>query len=183
MNFKKSKSGFTLIELLVVVAIIGILAVVVLAALREAKNRSIDAKVKATLSQMRPQAELYRLQYGSFSSSPVPYGFTYYNNTEANCDWAGGGVFNPNAQYSINAMLDDAAHTFDGTNPSGQWNSWSGICQVGANGESWMAAAALRQGNNNYASPYWCVDSSGASKELPAAPLPWPASNQQVKCP
>ncbi len=52
------RRGFTLIELLVVIAIIGILASVVLASLNSASNKGYVASAQATMSQMRPQAEL-----------------------------------------------------------------------------------------------------------------------------
>jgi len=59
-NFlEKISGGFTLIELLVVVAIIGVLAAVVLAALSGAKSQGSDAAVKAQLGGMKSQSELY----------------------------------------------------------------------------------------------------------------------------
>ena len=56
---KNYKKGFTLIELLVVIAIIGILSSVVLASLNSARGKGANAAVKAQMSNMRAQAELY----------------------------------------------------------------------------------------------------------------------------
>ena len=50
--------GFTLIELLVTISIIGILAVVIIASLGQARTRSKDAAVMSTLSSYRTEIEL-----------------------------------------------------------------------------------------------------------------------------
>jgi prepilin-type N-terminal cleavage/methylation domain-containing protein len=60
--------GFTLIELLVVVAIIGLLASVVLASLSSARNKGDEGAIKATLTNLRTEAELHYASNGSFST-------------------------------------------------------------------------------------------------------------------
>lgn len=53
------ESGFTLIELLVVIAIISLLASVILASLKSAKERAYDVKIKNDITQVRNALELY----------------------------------------------------------------------------------------------------------------------------
>lgn len=65
----KSSRGFTLIELLIVVAIIGLLSAVVLSSLGTARNKAKDAKVKAEMSQLRAQAEMYNDTNGNFGTA------------------------------------------------------------------------------------------------------------------
>ncbi|MDD4409061.1 MAG: prepilin-type N-terminal cleavage/methylation domain-containing protein [Candidatus Pacebacteria bacterium] len=68
--------GFTLIELLVVIAIIGILAGIIVVSMGGAQQSANNAKVKATLSQLRSAAELAKINSATSS--------TYQNAFPAN---------------------------------------------------------------------------------------------------
>ena len=52
------KQGYTLIELLFTIAIIGILATVVVAAMSNARHKGRDAYVKSNLNNMIPQTQI-----------------------------------------------------------------------------------------------------------------------------
>lgn len=148
----KNNRGFTLIELLVVIAIIGILSAVVLASLNTARDKGSDAAVQSDLATIRTQAEIY---YGDHSNS---YGTQAWSSgAAAGCT---GGIFSdPNI---ASALL--GADTVNG----------AGNVACLATGSTYLAAAAL-----STTTAYWCVDSTGKSKQEPGA-LP---TSQINSCP
>ncbi|MDD5639575.1 MAG: prepilin-type N-terminal cleavage/methylation domain-containing protein [Candidatus Pacebacteria bacterium] len=62
------KKGFTLIELLVVIAIIGILAGIIIVSMGTAQKQAEDAKIQATMDQMRTAAQVYYNANGNYTS-------------------------------------------------------------------------------------------------------------------
>ena len=135
-----SSKGFTLIELLVVIAIIGILAAVILASLGTARNKGNDAKVQQQMKAIQTAAEIY------YSSNGGRYSTTASTCTELKADTASG-----------------AATLFATTN----WpNATAPVCQQDANNTVYMAYHAMSSDTTKY----WCVDSTGVSRQLTAAP-------------
>ncbi len=151
------KKGFTLIELLVVVGIIGILASVVLASLNTSRSKGGDAAIKSNMSGVRSQAEIIYAGsacYGdgnpitdvtcaAFAEAPCPA--TLPGGTANNYLFA-----NPNVFAQIQAAV--AA------------GGGAGTCSSLANGTAWAASVPLKSNSANA----WCVDSTGASKQVVA---------------
>ncbi len=120
LNIKKT-SGFTLIELLVVVALIGILAAVILAALGNAKNKGSDATVKSNLSGAHAQSELYFAANGNTyrgvcEQTPAEDGTkTIYDMVSAAAETVGLTTLN------INGVGDETKATCNVSEDGGSW--------------------------------------------------------------
>ena len=145
-KFTKYTRGFTLIELLVVIAIIGILASVVLVSLGGARGKAGDSAVKSNLDTIRTQAEMYASDNGNTYGSEV--------TTADACPTAGTSMFSADStiKSAIKGALDqgsgfNACMTDDTT--SNDATKWAVISQYKSD-----------------PTKAWCVDSSGASKEL-----------------
>ena len=147
------QQGFTLIELLVVISIIGVLSTIVLGSLGDARNAAKDARIKATPSQMRSQAELLYLEDGDFDrlcDADTKTGEMYrdafeYSGTggsPANCA-DGDGYYDKSAGNGTGLPLDPEGSS---TTPD-------------ANGSYWAAEIYMNNGN------YFCVDSFGTAVE------------------
>ena len=150
--YKNRSRGFTLIELLVVIAIIGILSAVVLASLNTARNKGTDAAVQSDLTTSQTQAEIY---YGGTGGNS--YG-TLSFATDGNCTASTSpSMFSdPTIQKAINGAL------------TANQSLGSGRVACVANGTTYAIGAKTVA-----ATGWWCVDSTGASKQETAS---WPSS-------
>jgi len=149
--------GFTLIELLVVVAIIGVLATVVLGALGTARDKAKDAKIKATMSQMRTQAELFRITHGSYYGT-VTAGVLDDSIGECLLSKFDTTIFDESTNENIQALIASVTDITKGITQRIR-------CAVGnSNNDSWSFAAPLHNPTPGFTG--WCVDSSGNTKDI-----------------
>lgn len=154
MNLSKNyKLGFTLIELLIVVAIIGILASIVLASLNSARVKGGDAAIKSNLVNIRGQAEIIYSGSGCYGDNNPVGETTCAAHPEATA------CTSPTAN-SLFANSVVAAQIQGAVNAGGG----AGRCSALANGTAWAVSVPLKTVSTNA----WCVDSTGASKQVTA---------------
>lgn len=127
-----NKKGFTLIELLVVIAIIGILSGLIVVSMSGAQNAARDARIKASLDQLRATAEIYKLNnstygvYAGVSTCNDEAGFIVAGSDgERLCDdilgqLAGGLLIHSSATaYCVEKTLNTGSWCIDSTGYSG----------------------------------------------------------------
>ena len=142
-----NKKGFTLLEILVVVALIGIMAAIVVAALSSARNGGNDAAIQGNMANMRAQGELYYTTYGNYGSNSTEYSSTC-SSTEVASSTAGLlSVSNPGLLQFTSEFVQ-------------KLGSENTLCVVAANGVSWAVAVVMPSSNTKVA----CVDNSGTTK-------------------
>ena len=140
MNIKRTaQRGFTLIELLVVIAIIGLLSSVIIASLNSARSKGSDASIKSNLETIRTQAEL-----------------VYDNSSQSYASMC--------TDTTIAAALTSAASNTGSTvvsNVATAGTATTVVCHPAANGSAYAVEAPLKATSGHY----WCIDSTGASKD------------------
>ena len=141
--------GFTLIELLVVIAIIGLLSSIVLASLNSARAKGADSAIKANMAGMRAQAEILYDTNGGYGVDATPTAFAV-----GACAATADTLF---ADATIGAQIIAAG------NASNAGGIGQGSCVSTAS--AWAVSVPLKSTATNS----WCVDSSGASKQVTPA--------------
>ena len=146
----KFNKGFTLIELLVVVAIIGIMAAVVVAALNNARGKGGDAGIKANLRNASAQGEIF---YNTNTVAINTYTSVCTNGTVGGSLGVG--------SFVLTAAKDDGLSSY---NINGVPSSPSqSVASCNDSAGAWAAEVPLSSASGT--NQMWCVDSTGKSKQ------------------
>lgn len=158
---KKLKKGFTLLEILVVVALIGIMSAIGMAALSSARNKGQDAYIKATVTNIKTQGEVFYSNnsstYGTITGDGVSV-----SGLDSLCVQTGS-IFASDEEgglkKSIYVLNEKSAE--DILCSSGvEWSSDPVVSN------SWAMAIKLSDGN------YFCADSKGVSIDTGSSTAP-----------
>ena len=79
----QNNKGFTMIELMVVISIIGLLSSIVLASLKDAKDKAMITKTVAEMKSLQTAVEMYKNQFGKYPGEDLL--LNYDDDDKGNC--------------------------------------------------------------------------------------------------
>lgn len=135
-NHKHRRAAFTLIEVLIVVVILGILASVVLPQLSVTSTSAKESALRADLSQLRKQVQLYRFQHDGAWPSGTADNVVKQLTLASNASGATAAAGTPGYPYGPYVI---------GQLPQNPFNGGSGVLvKPGAIGSADVDAAAMQ---------------------------------------